>query len=322
MPLEFRKLGVIFDPAESLGVPDWMNGFAQAPNAVDMGSLLRVYFCTRGKPDHENMYISRLGFVDLDRETLSVKAISQEPCLSLGGLGEFDEFGTYPVSVLKCKKQMLAAYGGWTRCESVPFNISIGMSSSDLFGMRFQKFGNGPVLAPYLDEPHTITSPKLRFFKDLFVMTYTAGHKWILDDRGTPEIIYKLRIAFSDDLIRWRRLGKNIISDQLGPDEAQACGDIVFKDGLYHMFFCFRKSLDFRSNPENSYRLGYAYSSDLENWIREDKYVAALQPSEFGWDYQMVAYPNVINIDGRWLVFYGGNGNGKTGFGAAEILGF
>lgn len=322
MKLEFNKLGVLFNPVEYSESPAWMQGFAQAPNAIELDGFIRVYFCTRGQPDANNMYISRLGYVDLDKSSLKVMGVSKEPCLSLGGLGEFDEFGTYPVSVLKHNDEYFAAYGGWTRCESVPFNISMGMSKSNDSGVSFKKFGVGPVLAPFLDEPYIITSPKLRFFGDRYVMTYTAGHKWIKDANDKPEIIYKLRIAFSKNLTDWSRLGKGIIPNKLGADEAQACGDIIFKDGRYHMFFCYRKALDFRDDPANTYRIGYASSLDLIDWCRDDALTENLRPSETGWDSEMVAYPNILSVGSRYLMFYAGNGNGKSGFGAAEIKGF
>ena len=130
MKLNFKKLGVIFNPSEYSDSPYWMKGFAQAPNAIILNGRVRVYFCTRGHPDANKMYISRLAYVDLNPSNLNVVTISKEPCLSLGSLGEFDEFGTYPVSVLNQNGSIHAAYGGWTRCESVPFNISIGRSSS------------------------------------------------------------------------------------------------------------------------------------------------------------------------------------------------
>jgi predicted GH43/DUF377 family glycosyl hydrolase len=322
MSLLFKKLGVLFDPSRYADSPDWMKGFAQAPNAIDFGEFFRVYFCTRGEPEANNMYVSRLGYVDLAKSSFEIIGISKKPCLKLGGLGEFDEFGTYPVSVLKHNDEYFGAYGGWTRCESVPFNISIGMSKSNNSGITFSKFGVGPVLGPLLDEPFIITSPKLRFFEDRYVMTYTAGHKWIRDDNNKPEIIYKLRIAFSKNLIEWSRLGKNIISDKIGENEAQACGDIIFKNGRYHMFFCYRKALDFRNNPNNTYRIGYASSLDLIEWCRDDSQTENLQPNRTGWDSDMIAYPNVVNDGEHCLMFYAGNGNGKSGFGAAEIKGF
>ena len=321
--LSFEKKGVIFDPSLYQDVPLWMKGFAQAPNAVVLDDKVRVYFCTRGDPDENNMYVSRLAYVDICKTDLTnILEISLEPCLDLGNLGEFDEFGTYPVSVMKHKNEFYACYGGWTRCESVPFNVSLGMSKSANNGKTFTKFGNGPILAPHMDEPFVITSPKLRFYNNKYVLSYTYGTKWFLDENGRAEIIYKIRIAFSDDLINWKRCGKNILADRLGDDEAQACGDIFYKNNKYHMFFCYREALDFRNNPNNSYKIGYASSSDLIDWKRNDAMVESLKVSEKGWDSEMIAYPNILELDSKIYILYGGNGNGKTGFGYAEVNGF
>ena len=317
--LKFIKHGVIFDPSQRSDNPSWMIDFAQAPNAVVLNDRIRIYFCTRGKPDSSNMFVSRLAYVDVSKDNFTqILSVSKEPCLSLGGLGEFDEFGTYPVSVLQHKGMFYACYGGWTRCESVPFNISLGMSEST-DGKKFKKFGNGPVLAPYMDEPFVITSPKLRFYNNKFVLSYLAGKKWFLDANNRAEIIYKIRIAFSDDLKNWERLGKNIVTDRLGPDEAQACGDIFYKDNKYHMFFCYREPLDFRNNPKNSYKIGYAFSNNLMDWERDDEMTSSFGLGDNGWDSEMVAYPNVFEVNSKIYMLYGGNGNGKTGFGIAEI---
>ena len=319
--ISLKKIGLVFDPVQHNSRPDWMKSFAQAPNAVLEEDYLRVYFCTRGDPDKHNMYISRLAYVDFDPDTLEVVGLSKKPCLELGDIGTFDEFGTYPVSVLKHDNNYYAAYGGWTRCESVPFNISMGMSQSSNHGRSFNKFGRGPVLAPNIHDPFVITSPKLRFYKDTYVMTYTAGYKWIKDEYGVPEIIYKLKIAFSNDLRNWTRTGENIIPDVLGDNEAQACGDIFLKDDIFHLFFCYRQGLDFRTDPDNSYRIGYASSKDLRTWDRKDELLDGFNVSSSGWDSQMIAYPNLIKVKDRVLMFYGGNGNGKTGFGCAEVTG-
>ncbi|WP_085900797.1 glycosylase [Kiloniella majae] len=323
MNFQVHKMGVIFNPADYLETPDWMIDFAQAPNALVFNDKVRVYFCTRGKPDTDNMYVSRMAFIDLNKDNLSeIIGISSAPCLELGGLGEFDEFGTYPVSVLKDGEDIVAAYGGWTRCSSVPFNISIGIAKSRDRGRTFQKLGCGPVLSPYCSEPFVITSPKLRRFNGRYVLSYTSGVKWVVDEQGRPEIIYKLRIAFSDDLVSWDRLERNIIEDRLGREEAQACPDIFYKKGLYHMFYCYRDAFDFRNNPDNSYRIGYATSPDLMEWRRDDEKISDLDRSDVGWDSEMVAYPHCFEVNGRIYLLYGGNGNGKTGIGLAEIEGF
>ena len=319
--MNWKKIGVIFDPSSINNRPEWMNCFAQAPNSIVFDDFVRVYFCCRPLPDSRKQFVSYFAFVDLDRKDLSkVLRISEKPVLSLGGLGAFDEYGTYPVSFARDGNDIVAIYGGWSRCESVPFNISLGYARSSDGGVTFEKTGVGPVLSHSINEPFVVTSPKIRRFNNKWFLGYTAGRKWFLDENGTPEIIYKLRMAYSENGINWTRFEKDLIPDRIGEDEAQACPDIIELNGKYHMFFCYRYGLDFRSNPLRSYRVGYANSTDLLNWKRDDSQID-LDVTPGSWDAEMIAYPHVIELDGQIYMFYGGNGNGRTGFGLAKLEG-
>ncbi len=321
MAFRWKKLGRVFAPEMVPDRPEWMLGFAQAPNAVIFDDYVRVYFCCRPAPDSNKQFVSYCAFVDLDRRNLfKVVNLCRAPVMSLGDVGAFDEFGTYPVSVIKDGDEMVAVYGGWTRCESVPFNISLGMARSRDGGVSFTKLGPGPVLSFSPDEPFVVTSPKIRKYGDQWVLAYTAGRRWILDDDGRPEIIYKLRLATSADGVHWTKLARDIVDSRLGEDEAQACPDIVYSHGRYHMHFCYRRGLDFRTNVGGSYRIGYAWSTNLADWNRDDAQVD-LDVSPDGWDSEMVAYPAVFELDGRTYMLYAGNGNGKTGFGLAVLEG-
>ena len=321
MSFEWEKLGRVFVPEMVADRPAWMLGFAQAPNVVLMGDVVRVFFCCRPAPDKNMQFVSYCAYVDLDRTNLRrVRALSREPVLSLGDVGAFDEFGTYPVSVWPDGDELVAVYGGWTRCESVPFNISLGMARSRDGGRHFTKVGPGPVLSFAPDEPFVVTSPKLRKYAGKWILAYTAGRRWIHDADGRPEIIYKLRLASSEDGLNWVRLNKDLVESRLGDDEAQACPDIHYANGRYHMHFCYREGLDFRRNVARSYRIGYAWSTDLENWQRDDAQVG-LDVSAQGWDSEMVAYPCVFEVDGVTYMLYAGNGNGQTGFGLARLHG-
>ncbi|NJM81007.1 MAG: hypothetical protein HC854_17890 [Flavobacterium sp.] len=122
--LKWQKKGLLFNP-KNHKTPKWMNEFAQAPHVLHFDSFIRVYFSCRPKPDTNGQYVSYSAFVDFDFD-FNVIEISEEPILKLGNLGTFDEFGTYPVSVIKKGGKYLAYYAGWTRCESVPFNTAIG----------------------------------------------------------------------------------------------------------------------------------------------------------------------------------------------------
>ncbi|MEF8698772.1 MAG: glycosylase [Candidatus Accumulibacter sp. UW20] len=321
MAFKWEKFGLVFDPALHPDRPAWMLGFAQAPNVIVFDHHVRVFFCCRPAPDAFQKYISYCAFVDLDRQNLfDVINMSSHPVLSLGRLGDFDEFGTYPVSVLRDGKQVLAVYGGWTRCESVPFNISLGLARSSDDGVNFEKYGQGPVLSHSPCEPYVVTSPKLRRYGDRWYLAYTAGRRWILGDEGRPEIIYKLRMATSVDGMNWLKVNQDIVESRLGDNEAQACPDIFLANGKYHMFFCYRHGLDFRENRNRSYRIGYASSTDLYTWSRDDD-LAGIDVSDDGWDSEMIAYPTVFDLDGSTYMLYVGNGNGKSGFGLARLRG-
>jgi predicted GH43/DUF377 family glycosyl hydrolase len=164
-----------------------------------------------------------------------------------------------------------------------------------------------------------VTSPKIRKYGDIWYLAYTAGRKWLIAD-GRPEVIYKLRMAHSADGIHWTRINRDIVADKLGEDEAQACPDIFFSNGKYHMFFCYRQATDFRFSRERSYRIGYACSSDMLHWTRDDS-KAGIDVSEEGWDSEMVAYPHVFELDGSIYMLYLGNQVGRHGFGLARLEG-
>jgi predicted GH43/DUF377 family glycosyl hydrolase len=137
---------------------------------------------------------------------------------------------------------------------------------------------------------------------------------------GRPEIVYKLRMAYSSDGINWTKLNRNLVADKLGEDEAQACPDIIFMNGKYHMFFCYREATNFRFAKDRTYRIGYAWSTDMLNWTRDDAR-AGIDVSDEGWDSEMVAYPHVFEMDGAVYMFYLGNQVGRYGFGLAKLEG-
>lgn len=313
---QWKKLGRVFNPAD---VKDrfFLKEFAQAPSVILLEDRVRVYFSCRPYPDNDNQYVSYSTFLDLDRTNLfQILRIANKPILKLGGLGSFDEFGTYPVSVIQHQDEYRVYYGGWTRCESVPFNVAIGMGVSRDGGESFEKLGAGPVLSYSLDEPFVVSGPKIRFFNDKWYLFYIAGKKWILD-QGKPEPVYRIRMATSSDGVNWVKHNKDLISAKIEEDEAQASPDVFFYDGMYHMFFSYRYSTGYRSK-EKGYRLGYASSLDLEHWERLDEW-AGIDVSDSGWDSEMISYPHVFVMDGNIYMLYLGNQVGRYGFGLAIL---
>jgi hypothetical protein len=314
----WKKLGKIFDPRQVQG-RSWLREFAQAPCTLMFDDFVRVYFSCRPPPDENGQYCSYSAFVDLERSDLfNVIRVSEKPILQLGGLGGFDEFGTYPVSVIRQGSDVLAYYAGWTRCESVPFNVAIGVARSRDGGETFEKLGRGPILSYSTDEPFVLSGPKIRRFGDRWYLFYIAGRKWKVVN-GRPEPVYKIRLASSEDGLAWIKAGADLIESRLEEDEAQASPDVFFGHGCYHMFFCYRRSANFRGR-ENGYRIGYAVSRDLVHWRRDDSR-AGIDVSDAGWDAEMISYPHVFELDGETYMLYLGNQVGREGFGIARLEG-
>jgi len=89
--------------------------------------------------------------------------------------------------------------------------------------------------------------------------------------------------------------------------------------GKYHMFFCYRYSTHYRGK-DKGYRIGYASSTNLIDWVRVDA-KAGIDVSEEGWDAEMISYPHVFELDGSTYLVYLGNQVGKHGFGLAVLDG-
>lgn len=310
----WTKLGKVFDPGEHR--TEWMQEFAQGPCVLEFDDFIRIYFSCRPRPDENKQYVSYSAFTDFSRDSkFTLLRVADRPILRLGDTGTFDEFGTYPVSVIREGKEVIAYYAGWTRCESVPFNVAIGRAVSHDTGKTFIRSGNGPVLSFDPEEPFVLSGPKIRKYNGRYYLWYIAGREWIKDN-GRPEPVYKIRMASSYDGFSWQREHRDIITSKID-DEAQASPDVFYKNGRYHMFFCYRFGTGYRGK-ERGYRIGYAWSEDLLHWIRDDER-AGIDVSDEGWDSEMLSYPHLWENNGTIYLFYLGNSVGREGFGVARL---
>jgi sucrose-6-phosphate hydrolase SacC (GH32 family) len=317
--MRWRRLGKIFDPRD-VALPAACREFAQSPQVIEFPDFLRVYFSTRSVDEDSGMYRSHVAWVDMDRSLHHVLRVADREVIPLGGLGCFDEHGIFPMSVVRHGSEILAYTTGWSRRRSVSVDTAIGLAISLDDGITFEHTGPGPVLAASLHEQFLVGDGFVRIVGGTFHMWYIFGTEWRRAAPGAnPERTYKIGHAVSPDGIAWTREdGRRIIPDRLGPDESQALPTVLEIDGRHHMLFCYRESVDFRTDPGRSYRIGHADSEDLRTWTRDD--ADALPPGEPGeWDAEMQCYPHVFACDGRALMLYNGNEFGRFGFGAAVL---
>jgi hypothetical protein len=315
--MRWEKVGRVFDPT-SFELPNGCREFAQAPQVLPFDDRIRVYFSTRARDD-TGKYLSHVAFADFD-ERFNVLGVSTEPVIPLGKLGCYDEHGIFPLNVLRVNGRVLAYIGGWSRRVAVSVDGSIGLATSDDGGRTFRRLGDGPVLSSSLREPFLVGDPFVQIHDGVFHMWYIFGVCWKRYAPDTaPERIYKIGHAVSGDGIHWtREEGRQIVSDRLGPDESQALPCVFDVGGRHHMLFCYRESVDFRTNGERGYRIGHAVSDDLRDWSRDDAQLG-IDVTAGSWDSEMVCYPHVFTMGGEVYVLYNGNEFGRFGFGVARL---
>ena len=317
-PLRWKKHGIIFD-VSSL---DWdldFVGWAQSPQALVFEGFVRVYFSTR-TIDETGQYLSHVRYVDFSLDFQRVINHSKHEVVEKSVLGAFDEHGIFPINVIRVGEKIYAYTNGWSRRKSVAVETGIGILVSHDQGQTFQRIGPGPVLSATLSEPFLVGDAFVLKVGDEFRMWYIFGERWVQRNASQPpERVYKIAGAVSNDGQQWVKLNKRLIEDVLGPDECQALPTVTFFDEKFHMFFSFREAFDFRTNPMNAYRMGYASSVDLETWERDD-FASGMNRPETGWDSQMMCYPHLFSVENRVYLLYNGNEFGRNGFGLAELV--
>jgi hypothetical protein len=316
--MKWKKLGKIFDPKDHSWHDNFL-GFAQSPQAIVFDDFVRVYFSIR-KSDSSQMFISHIQYVDFDYDMRTIRKVSNHPVFGPGKLGCFDEHGVFPMNVLKVGDNIFGYTNGWSRRVSVSVETGIGLAISQDQGETFHRIGDGPILSASLKEPVLVGDPFVQIINGVFHMWYLFGLGWKKYSSSPPDRIYKIAHAMSLDGVNWvKDEGIKIIPDKLNEDECQALPTVIFHKNIYHMYFCYRSAVDFRTNSENAYRIGYAYSSDLKTWVRADE-LGGMSGSKNEWDSDMQCYPHIFRIKNKIYLLYNGNEFGKHGFGVAELI--
>ena len=162
-------------------------------------------------------------------------------------------------------------------------------------------------------EPYLAVTPFVMPGKQ-WRMWYVSGTGWVNGLGGKQEPVYVIRSAAFAIHGGWRRSAQICIEPEYELEAFSNPSVIKTADG-YRMWFCSRSSDDYRDG-RGSYRIKCADSTDGITFTRLPN--GGLDVAPDGWDSKMTAYPYVVEVDGRLLMFYNGNGFGKTGIGYAE----
>jgi predicted GH43/DUF377 family glycosyl hydrolase len=292
---------------------EWMWSHAAIPTGLLVDeNVLRIYFGTR---DREGL--SRVTFADVRADDPSdVLYTHDRPLFDLGARGAFDDTGVMPSCVVEDGDRTLLFYIGWTTGGTVPYRLSIGVAASDDGGTTFSRVFHGPVVDRTSTEPYFVTVPYVLKEGSLWRMWYVSSTGW-LEVNGRPEPVYEVKYAESGDGLTWARPNVTCIAPS-HREEAIGRPCVVADGGTYRMWYCYRGSVDYRTDKRQAYRIGYAESVDGVGWERKDD-EAGIDRSESGWDSVMIEYPFVYEHRGTKFMLYNGDGFGKTGIGYAVL---
>ena len=264
---------------------------------------------------HSN--ISHIGFIDVNPDTpTEILNFCEKPILYPGELGTFDDCGVMPSHVIKVGDEYWMYYLGWNVRNTIAYHNSIGLAISKDECQTFQRYSQGPLFDRNYKEPYYSAMPYLIQDNDKWHMWYMSNTKWEIIN-GKSEPYYHIKYASSNNGIDWHRDGEVSI-DYMNSEECGIARPCVIKcDNGYQMWYSYRGLKNYRTDKNNSYKIGYAESLDGRNWHRFDDQVG-IKRSNKGWDSQMIEYPFIYMHKNKIYMLYNGNKFGETGFGYAK----
>lgn len=298
MGFKWIKKGFLFKPNKNLW---WQNTHAQNPTIEFLSDyILRIYFASR---DFNNK--SYTGYFDLDLNDMKIVNTIEEPILK----PEFDyeRDGVYPATILTIGNLKFLYYLGFISLGVGKFTATIGLAFSE-DGQTFFKYNNNPILGIDEVDPLFVTNPCVIEDNGKYLMFYTSGIKYE-EFYGELKSFYTIKLAISEDGVNFEKTNKIIFPLDDNKTARTIRISILKEDDLYRAWYTYANVKD---PMRKAYRIGYAESFDLYNWIRKDEEVGIdIGPDEY--DNEMMAYPQVFKYNGKYYMLYNGNEYGKDG---------
>ncbi|MEX0666230.1 MAG: hypothetical protein WD598_15870 [Acidimicrobiia bacterium] len=284
----------------------WMHGFTGAACAIPADATSpRVEVLVTGR-DADNRSLIGRGVLDLDHPTRRLE-VEEQPVLGLGDLGAFDENGVSYPCVVTASGETRLYYTGWMPTVLTPFQNHIGLARLGEAG-RFERVSRAPILERTDADYLSMGSCFVRAEADRWLMWYTTFRGWG-HSADEPKHRYVIKLATSDDGLRWVRDDIVCIDAQELGEHSISRPSVIVRSGAYHMWYCTRG---------DRYRIGYAVSFDGAAWTRCDD-LFCLGPRQ-EWDAAEQCYPHVFERGEDLWMLYCGNSYGRDGLGLARFV--
>ncbi|MCG3147802.1 MAG: hypothetical protein PCFJNLEI_01243 [Verrucomicrobiae bacterium] len=277
------------------------DGMNSRPVRVDEHTL-RIYFGSRTRPGLYSFEVD-------DRQPEKLQTPPVGPFLKPGPAGTYDDdllLAPEPVRLSPTHLRMY--YSAKKKGGFFAKTWTLAVADSHDNGVTWTKFAGNPILEP-TDE--LWESGAVGFCS--VEKTATAWKMWYLGTDQNADALKQVGYATSLDGLKWTRHAGNPIIP-VNPRvkweaKAIAVPRVIRDDRLYKVWYC--------SYPQNdTYAIGQAESFDGIRWFRSP-HNPVMKGDGTGFDSAMTAYPGVIRVGDRYLMWYSGNSYGSAGIGFA-----
>jgi hypothetical protein len=296
----WRKLGPVVGP----GGRTLRRAMLPTPFRLADGRL-RLYYAALDAD-----MIGRVAFVEIDPSRPTVAhAASPGPALDIGAPGHFDDNGVIPSAAVERGDGVHLYYVGFQKQTRIPYTMLAGLAVSGDGGVTFQRAATTPLLERSTEEPFFRAVPWPLSGPSGWRMWYIGGGEWLDGGGGRLLPSYRLRTLTSADGRSWPGAGTDCLApvgDEIG--FGRPC--VVPGAEGYRLWYSIR--------TRRGYRVSYAESPDGRSWRRLDEQLE-LGPPLAGLDDEMTCYSAVVAHDERLIMYYNGNGYGRSGIGVAVL---
>lgn len=301
---QWQKKGRLYKPEQ--------DGFSHGshPCMVQIEeSIFLLAFTRRDKNNHSHIFLSKVIVEDGNIQ------LTEKPklVLSPGKKGRFDCDGVISVAFVKHQNMFYLYYVGW---QNLPDNMWIcdtGRAVIEVETMTMHREFSGPVFGRDKHNPLFAAATAFHVSESgLWYSWYNSGISWT-DNNEEPHHRYGIHFATSNNGVDWQSTPGLCIPFADQYEYAFGRPTVVKWENTFYMWYAHRATQHIES-----YRIGFAWSKDGQNWTREDKN-AGIDVSEEGWDSEMICYPYVVRHQDYTYMLYNGNNYGQTGFGYAIV---
>ncbi len=302
--MNWQDHGIIFSKAKG----DY-SSHCQLPVVCESDpGIWRIYFSSRNQHNESQAF-----FIEVEAGCpQNIIFESTLPLLPSGKPGAFDQHGIMPTESIRHEDEEFLYYIGWNKDNEKPFCNSIGLARQHT-PEKWQKYENS-VLSAKDSALYTGTLGVI-LEQGLYQGFYLACDEWKESDQGLDPC-YDIASASSFDGIHWCNHKSKVIP-RLEHEGGIASARVIKHQSMFHMWYCVRGYRNFRGGEE-SYRIGYAQSSDLKTWIRKDQLMDSFN-QKMSNVHNMLCYPYLVVYEDYLFMFYNGSNFGETGIAYATL---